>query len=260
MRIQIIPLFSGSTGNCILVRAGETNLLVDAGVTAKALTGALLQTGLRMDSIDAVLITHEHADHIRGLPVLVKKYGVPVYATEGTWRMMHGKFREIPKFRPVFLPDGSFYIGELGVETFPLSHDAAQPVGFSFFMMGEKASIATDTGYVSKGMIRALEGSATVLLESNHDPVMLQTGPYPGVLKRRVASRKGHLANEDCARVLAHLAQTGTKQAILGHLSQKNNTPELAYAASSQALLELGIDPENDFSLTVASAAMFQED
>ena len=259
MRIQITPLFSGSTGNCILVQAGGTNVLVDAGITAKALTGALAQTGLRMDDIAAVLITHEHADHIKGLPVLVKKYGTPVCATEGTWRIMHGKFREIPKFRPVFVPDGAFYIGDLAVDSFPLSHDAAQPVGYAFFHMGEKASIATDTGYVSKGMIRALEGSATILLESNHDPVMLQTGPYPGILKRRVASRKGHLSNEDCARVVAHLAQCGTKQVILGHLSMKNNTPELAYESTFRALQEINIDPENGFSLSVAPPALFTD-
>ena len=259
MQISITPLFSGSTGNCTLVQAGGTNLLVDAGVSAKSVTNALKKTGLEIHDISAVLVTHEHADHIKGLPVLIKKYSVPVYATEGTWRVMHGKFREIPRFQPFFVPEGNFYIGDFAVESFPLSHDAAQPVGYAFFASGEKVCIATDTGYISKGMIRSLEGSTTILLESNHDPYMLQTGPYPGILKRRVASRKGHLANEDCAKALCHLVQSGTSQAILGHISLKNNTPQLAFDTSKAALAECGIEIGRDISLSVAAPALFPD-
>ena len=258
-QIELIPLFSGSSGNCILVRAGSTCVLVDAGVSARSVTTALTAAGYDIGQIQGILVTHEHADHIKGIPMLAKKYGTPVYASAGTWRAMHGKFRDCPHFSPFTLPGGSFYIGSLCIEPFALSHDAAEPTGYAFFSGGEKASVATDTGYLSRGLIRALEGSKSILLESNHDPEMLQTGPYPYVLKQRVASRKGHLSNEDCARALVHLANTGTQKAILAHLSRQNNDPALAHRVSSEALAQEGLDMERDFSLSVAAPAMFDK-
>jgi phosphoribosyl 1,2-cyclic phosphodiesterase len=257
MQIELIPLFSGSTGNSILVRAGRTQVLIDAGVSARALTQAAAQAGCDIRSIDALLITHEHTDHIRGAPMLAKQYGMQIFASEGTWRAMRTKFTHTKNLIPVQLPGGAFYIGNLCVEPFALSHDAAEPVGYVFYCGGCKAAVATDTGYVSRGMIRALEGVQSIVLESNHDPDMLQNGPYPYVLKKRVASRKGHLSNADCARVLAHLAQHGLTQAYLGHLSQQNNDPQLSLSVSRAALLDAGVDPDRAFQLQVAAPQCF---
>lgn len=257
-KITLTPLFSGSSGNAILVHAGRSSVLVDAGVSARAVCGALECAGLDARQLSAVVITHEHADHIKGVPMLAKKTGVPVYASNGTWRAMHAKFRDVPNFSPILLPDGPFYIGSLLVEAFPLSHDAAEPVGYAFFYEGEKAAVATDTGYISRGMMRALEGAKSILLESNHDPDMLQSGPYPYVLKQRVASRRGHLSNADCARALVHLAQTGTTRIYLGHLSRQNNDPDLALAVNRRALEEAGFAVGEDIFLAAAAPAMFE--
>ncbi len=254
MNLYFCPLFSGSSGNVLFCQYGSTRLLVDAGKSGSCIAEALSGIGVDIRTVSGVLITHEHSDHISGAGVLARKYGLPLYATPGTWMGMEGKVGRVPEdLRQEIRPGEDFWLGDLGVEAFSIPHDAAEPVGFRIYGGNLSVSTATDLGHFSEEVFRRIAGSDLVLLESNHDPDMLRANPrYNAALKRRILGDFGHLSNEACSQALLRLIASGTRGIILGHLSGENNTPALARDVSTAVLRREGIDPEKDLNLQVA--------
>ena len=250
MNLDFCSLFSGSTGNSELVAFDDTLLLIDAGRTGKALDEAVRRQGFDMRMVRAILVTHEHIDHIRGVGVLARKYGMEVYASHGTWEAMADKVGEIPaRQRCEFDPDADFYIDKVNVLPFSIPHDAAQPTGFSLTCGGKKVSVMTDLGHTTKDLLSWVEGSDVMLLEANHDIQMLRDGSYPERLKRRILSDKGHLSNDACGMALTDLINCGTRHVYLGHLSEENNVPELAYSTVAHILETIGAKVGSDVEL-----------
>lgn len=254
MAMIFCPLYSGSSGNALFVQAGRTRVLVDAGLSGKAILQALDQIGVPPESLDALLITHEHMDHIKGAGVISRKLHLPVYATAPTWQAMARQLGEIaPRCHREFDPEDEFYIGEMGVSPFSIPHDAACPVGYRLYSGPVSLSTATDLGHFTQSVLAHIGGSDLVLLESNHDPDMLRANPhYPQALKNRILGNRGHLSNESCAQALEQLVGTGVRHVILGHLSGENNLPELAYNTSCRHLCRLGLTPGADVTVDMA--------
>ncbi len=253
MELRFSPLFSGSSGNAIYVGCDDAHILVDAGMSGTRVIQELCRVGVDPRRLSAILVTHEHADHIKGIGILSRKLDLPVFATEGTWRGMYAKIGPIAeKNRIIIEADRDFFMGSIDVTPFSIPHDAAEPVGFTFGVDGAKLAIATDLGCIRDGWFKQVLGSDAVLLESNYDPDMLRAGPYPYELKQRILSRKGHLSNDDAGRAAAELALNGTRQIILGHLSKENNFPELAMRSCELYLQQAGIEPHVDVMLCVA--------
>lgn len=241
--IRFCTLFSGSSGNSTFIGNDRAKILIDAGVTAKAIEQELRLIGEEPSDIDAILITHEHIDHTKGAGILSRRYGIKIVANSRTWRAMERDIGKIdPDLRVVSdeLP-GNFTVGGLETVPFHISHDAADPVGYTVMDRRRKITVATDSGCVSDTLFENLSGSDAVLLESNHDMNMLETGPYPAVLKARIRSDRGHLSNDSCAKAALKLVMSGTKVIILGHLSHENNVPEIAYGTVSKEIAEAGI-------------------
>lgn len=254
MELRFSPLFSGSSGNAIYVGCDDVHLLVDAGVSGARVGQELCRIGVDPDHLTAILVTHEHADHIKGIGILSRKYDLPVFATEGTWQQMHGKIGAIaPKNVRIFEPEQDFFLGPINITGFTTPHDAAQPVGYAFELHGARLAIATDLGCIRDSWYKYVCGADAVVLESNFDPDMLKAGPYPYDLKKRILSRHGHLSNDDAGLVAAQLVQHGARQIVLGHLSKENNFPELAMRSCELALRQSGIEPHRDVRLSVAS-------
>ncbi|MGN0779910.1 MAG: MBL fold metallo-hydrolase [Aristaeellaceae bacterium] len=243
MDMIFCPLYSGSSGNALFVQYGGTRLLIDAGKNGKTLTGALQLIGVDPATLDGILITHEHSDHIAGAGVMCRRYHIPVYATKDTWLAMEGKVGDIPPgMRRVFDKRQDFYLKDIGVVPFAIPHDAADPVGYRLWGGQVSIATATDLGYFAKSVRQAVGGSSLVLLESNHDPDMLMRNPhYSAYLKQRILGCYGHLSNESCAQAMLELMDTGVHHIILGHLSGENNTPELALSVAESRAEEAGI-------------------
>ena len=254
MEMYFCPLFSGSSGNALFCQYGNTRLLIDAGKTGSRIDEALKGIGVAPDSLDGILITHEHSDHIQGAGVMARKHHLPLYATQDTWMAMAGKIGKIPGdlIRTVQSGKG-FWLEEIGVEPFSIPHDAADPVGYRLWGGTLSVSTATDLGIFTQDVFERISGSTLVLLESNHDPDMLRANPnYNAQLKARILGDRGHLSNESCAGALLRLIAGGTRHLILGHLSGENNTPVLARRVSETAMLREGIRPGEDVQLAVA--------
>lgn len=249
---MFLSLVSGSSGNCSIVSDGKTTLLVDCGLTASRLLELLNTIGVSPFDLDAVLITHEHSDHIKGAGVVSGKYGLPVFATGGTHEAIKkcGIAEDNIKY---ISPDEAFEIGSIGVNAFSIPHDAAEPVGYNFFFGNTKLSVATDIGYMNDYILGNIMGSAAVILESNHDIEMLRNGRYPDFLKRRILGNFGHLSNNDAANTVLKLINGGTRHIMLAHLSTDNNTPKTALMETANLAVKNGITPGKDFSLAVAN-------
>ena len=232
-------LASGSTGNAIFLDFGKTKLLIDAGISARRIKNALDSLGVAIEDLDAVLITHEHRDHVSGLRTLMHKYRLPVYARQAAWAAMPGLADLPPAYRCV-MPE-SLYIGEVLIKPFSISHDASDPVGYTFYCRGTKCTIATDLGFVTDTVKQALALSDVLVLEANHDAEMLRTGSYPWHLKRRIMSNRGHLSNVDAAWALARMERKRRTHVFLAHLSQENNRPDIAKSTISAILTEQGL-------------------
>lgn len=253
MEIRFSPLFSGSSGNATYVGCDDSQLLVDAGMSGSRITQEMALIGVDPYKLDAILVTHEHSDHIKGIGILSRKYDIPVYATEGTWEGMYQKIGNIAeKNRIIFEPEQDFFIGSLNVIPFSIPHDAAQPVGYAFELDGARLSIATDIGCIRDSWLKYVMGSDAVILESNYDVGMLNAGRYPYELKKRISSRRGHLSNDDAGAVAVELARHGARQIILGHLSQENNFPDLAMRSCEYAFQMSGLAPHEETMLYVA--------
>lgn len=228
-------LYSGSSGNCSLVETENTKILVDAGVTSKKIREGLETIGKSINQIDAVIITHEHSDHVKGLQVLCKNNNIPIYANSHTFSMMKQVIPEEQK--KYFNTNEYFEIKDLRIYPFSIPHDAADPCGFSIYHDKNKISIATDIGHMENKIIDNLAGSDYILLESNYEPNMLKCSRYPYQLKKRILGENGHLSNEDAANTISTLVKLGVSNFSLGHLSEENNLPELAYQTVMEEIM-----------------------
>lgn len=258
MRVCIFA--SGSGGNCLLVSDGNTNILIDAGISARRVDNALAMAGLAADDIGGVFVTHEHSDHVKGLPQLVKKHGVPIFAPRTVAARMLGAMPALEESVSIIPVGESFPFGDICISAFHTMHDTDESVGYVIEGDGS-FGIATDTGCINEEITSALAGVGTVVIESNHDVQMLRDGPYPVYLKKRILSDNGHLSNDDCARFALRLAESGTRQIILGHLSRENNRPAIALETVGAALEGLPVSlysaPELGFlELEVRSGAV----
>lgn len=250
--ILFAPLCSGSSGNCTYIGTKKEGILVDAGASAKSILTALGELGVEDRAVRAILITHDHNDHIKGLRVLSKRLRVPVYATVET---LEGIIDTGNIESEADLQELSSRMELAGMEAVPFDtpHDTAHSVGFRIRAGEREIGYATDLGEVTAGIWQGLLGADLVLIESNYEPRLLEISPYPYYLRRRIASDHGHLSNTDCADTVRRLAQQGTARFVLAHLSKENNTPDLAAEASRQALREAGLEEDRDYRLTVAN-------
>lgn len=242
MGVSLTVLASGSKGNSTVVVSSRTMLLVDCGLSCKETCRRLALAGLAPESISAILITHEHSDHVGGLHVLAKKFRLPVYMsapTHGAWERQYKDSageRVRAERLEVFQPGRSFQVGDIEVMPFTIPHDAADPVGFTFRTEGLKLAVATDIGFMAQNVKDNLSGCDGMVIESNHDLEMLRTGPYPWSVKQRVMSRVGHLSNDALAEFFATDYDGNAAFVILAHLSEQNNHPEIARTVAEQAL------------------------
>ncbi|MGN0571898.1 MAG: MBL fold metallo-hydrolase [Candidatus Fimenecus sp.] len=248
------PLFSSSKGNCIYIGAPDGGILIDAGKSCRQIETALHNIGVAPDSIRAVFVTHEHTDHISGLRVLASKYGTRVYASGGTLEALDDMQILNGKFDAYALNSQGTEVGSLFIKPFRTSHDARESCGYVISAeSGERVAVATDLGIMTETVRAAITGCETVLLESNHDVRMLENNPqYPYPLKKRILGERGHLCNEVCAETACELVKNGTKHLFLGHLSEQNNLPALAYRVTASELVAAGAVENADFDLRVA--------
>lgn len=241
--MRLCSIASGSSGNCIYVGSGMTHVLVDAGISGKRIEEGLRSIGVNPEDLSGILITHEHSDHIQGAGVLVRKYGIPIYATAETFCAMKKGKVSVGKiddslYRQI-VPETACTIGELHVTPFSVSHDAANPVAYVFEANGKKIGMATDLGVYTEKTIEHLKDSEILYVESNHDVNMLMVGGYPYYLKQRILGEQGHLSNESAAGLLCRLYHEKLKYVLLAHLSKENNYPDLAYETVRAELLQL---------------------
>lgn len=243
MRLEFCSLNSGSNGNATYIAAGNSRVLVDAGLSGRTIAASLQQLGVLPETLSGILVTHEHVDHIRGIGVLSRKHRIPIYANADTWERMYRVVGDIPVAqRREFVTGEDFYVGDLGVRPFSIPHDTVDPVAFRLFAGGRSVAVATDMGHVPKRVVKELAGADLVLLEANHDEEMVTHNPrYPVSLKRRILGSNGHLSNDSCAVTLMKLYETGVSRALLGHLSEDNNTPELAMQTVTRQLEREGL-------------------
>lgn len=254
--MRLVSIASGSSGNCIYVGSESTHLLVDVGISNKKTEAGLNECGLTGHDIDGILVTHEHSDHIQGLGVISRKYGIPIYATAGTLEGICAS-RSLGQIEPELFheinADVPFTVKDITINPMAVSHDAREPVAYRFQSENKRVAIATDMGYYDDYIVNALKGMDAILLEANHDVNMLQVGPYPYILKQRILGNRGHLSNESSGRLLSQILHDGMGTIVLGHLSKENNLPELAYE-TVKLEVTMGDNPYdgNDFPILVA--------
>ena len=253
-KLRVCNLSSGSDGNLTYIETLNAKILLDAGLSASEITKRLSLLRVTPEEIDAVLITHEHMDHIKGLDVFASKYHTKVYVhNKGLWALK-SKLKKADFIQFVPFDDMDFIIKDLYVSNFPLSHDSVYCSGFSFKEKTKKVSILTDLGYTNDEVLNRIAGSVLVYIEANHDEQMLKNNPtYPLMLKQRILGKRGHLSNMACAQAVEYLAHTGTKQIMLAHLSRENNTPEVAYGSICAYLKEHGIEEGKHIKIAVTS-------
>ncbi len=257
MTLRFSVLASGSTGNAFYLESNETKLLVDVGLSGKKMDQLFSEINADPEGLSGILVTHEHSDHIKGLGILARKYDLPIYANELTWRAMENKIGKIPvEQRFHFEANSIKTFGNIDVESFSVSHDAADPMFFNFYNGNKKVSLVTDLGYVSEKIKKTIEGANAYIFEANHDISMLQMGHYPWNVKRRILGDSGHVSNEDCGLALSEIINNATERVYLAHLSKDNNMKELARMSVDQVLKERDInirlfdtDPEKPTSL-----------
>ena len=238
--IGFCPLASGSKGNCIYLGTSQTKILIDAGLSAKAIVGKLAQINVDITDIDAILITHEHSDHIQGLKVLAYKMGIPVFANTETAKGIVEHFHDCPKFK-IFSTGETFEFGDLEIHPFSIQHDTLDPVAFTIRTGSLKLGFCTDLGFVTTLVSNQLQACDYLYVEANHQPSMVHASPRPMVYKQRVLGRTGHLSNEACGQLLGQVAHTGLKHVHLAHLSSECNSPEVALQVIKGILEEKGL-------------------
>lgn len=255
MDFIMCAIASGSSGNCTFLQAGDSRILIDVGISGKKVIAGLEEIEVDPSTIQGIFITHEHSDHIKGVGIFSRKYDIPIYATEKVWETMMtynmiGKIKE--ENQKYIIKDEYLQLQDLKILPYSIYHDAVDPVGYIFEYRGKKITLATDIGMIDKHIMDHLRGSNGILMEFNHDIHMVQAGSYPFQLKQRVLGDYGHLSNEVAAQVLVDIYHEDLKWALLGHLSQENNIPDLAYITAKVALEEQNIKVGKDIELSVA--------
>lgn len=252
--MKVCNLGSGSDGNLTYIATNKVKILLDAGLSASEITKRLALLNVLPEEIDAILITHEHTDHIKGVDVFASKYHTKVYVhNKGLWALK-SKLKKSEQISFMPFDDMDFIIGDLQVSNFQLSHDAEYCTGYSFLENTKKVSILTDLGYTNSEVLSKIQGSVLVYLEANHDEEMLKNNIlYPPVLKQRILGKKGHLSNNQASQVALELALGGTKQIMLSHLSTENNTPDIAYGTICAYLKEHGIQEGKHIKIACTS-------
>ena len=251
--VRFCPVASGSSGNSIFVSTGGTRILIDAGVSGKKIEEGLKAINEDAANIDAIFVTHEHKDHIKGVGILSRRFDIPIYATEGTWEAMACDLGAISrKNRCVIYSGENNVINDMCVKAFDIPHDAAQPVGYSIFAGGVKMSVATDMGHYNDEIKENIAQSNILLVEANHDIDMLKKGSYPYVLKQRILGLNGHLANITAGSLLGDIMCEKVRHVFLGHLSSDNNTPQKAYDTVKEVLKSRNISVGKDVVLEMA--------
>lgn len=258
--IRYFSIGSGSTGNCAYIGTDETHILLDAGFSAKRIKEGLSEQGISINDIQGILVTHEHRDHIGGLGVLMRKYMIPVYATPRTREAILNSHYLGKMDERLFVPIstlGDFEINDLKIGVLPISHDAVDPVAYRFSKGDKSLAVITDLGVYDENTISFLSSLDGIVIEANHDRRMLETGPYPYQLKRRIASEYGHLSNEDCGRLLSSIVHEHLKWIVLAHLSAENNYDQLALeAVGMEITLSDNKFRGKDFEINVAPRFM----
>ena len=251
--VNFCTLFSGSSGNSTYISDGETKVLVDAGKSGHTIEESLEEIGSSIKDINAILISHEHIDHVRGAGILARRHNIPIYANQNTWQAMNNVIGKIDdKLVKIFKTDCDFEIGTIGIRAFETPHDACESVGFNFYIGSKKVTTATDIGHISEGLLNNLKNSNVLLIESNHDVEMVKVSRYPYYLKQRILGDKGHLSNESTGNLLCELVNYGVSRVLLGHLSKENNFPELCYRAVADVLESRNIKVGRDMKIEVA--------
>ncbi len=254
--MELCSIASGSSGNCIYAGTEDGHLLIDAGISGKRIEEGLNSIGLKTAEMQGILVTHEHIDHVAGLGVLARRYGIPIYATDGTIEAIK-RIKSVGKIDEslfhVIEPEVDFTIADMTIEPIAISHDAAEPVAYKIRQGTKAAAVMTDLGTYDESIVEHLKHLDVLLLEANHDVRMLQTGPYPYPLKQRILGNRGHLSNESSGRLLGEVLHDDLKAVILGHLSKENNYPQLAYE-TVRLEVTMGDNPykADDFSMYVA--------
>ena len=253
-RINICPLSSGSSGNCVLVKSGNANILIDCGITGKAAERELMKVGQNPSELDAIIVTHEHIDHISGVGIMCRRYAIPVFATLGTWIHMIDSLGKIDESLIHYIAaDVPFKIKDCIVTPFSTMHDAAESIGLIFSDGVKKGGVVTDLGTVTKHIFDKLCECSIIMIEANHDEAMLINGNYPENLKKRILSDCGHLSNRVCGALCARLVREGSvRRIMLGHLSSDNNTPSLAHMCVMQSIERVGFKVGEEIGLYVA--------
>ena len=249
---EICTLASGSKGNCTYIKCGATSLIVDEGLTVKELRLRAALRGIDLADVSAVLVTHEHSDHVKGVEQFSKEFGAKVYMPLTCYEAMRSRREIVTSYEHVDGFEAGFDVGDVHVEPFRLPHDARYTVGYRLTDGKKDVAIATDLGFVSDNTLARLCGCKAVIVESNHDKLMLEKGRYPYQLKVRIASKNGHLSNADSAAIASQLVASGAERILLAHLSEDNNTPELAFEATKEQLDKHGIREGKDVLLDVA--------
>lgn len=253
--LKLYPLYSGSSGNMYLIKSEASTILVDIGVSYKALINSLTELNLSIDDVDALLITHEHSDHTLGFSTFVNKTNIPIYITKKTLDFLIDKNSSKLKKTPnahIIKQDDSFNIKDINVTSTKVSHDAKEPVSFHISSLDKSLTIATDLGFVSNNVYENLRNSNISVIESNYDRNLLMYGPYTYPLKCRIQSDLGHLSNDDASNTILNLAKEGKRDFILGHLSKMNNEPEQALFNVNNILIQNGFNTK-DFNIHVAT-------
>ena len=245
--LNFCSLYSGSSGNSLFVQSQNTNILIDAGESGKKIMNALSSINVSAQSLDAIVVTHEHIDHVKSIGTLSQKYNIPVYATQKTWSAMPVQSSKIdPLLKRTFSSSNNFYIGDLELHPFSIPHDAADPCGFNILNDNNQISIATDLGHITPEILSNLSNSSFILLESNYDPEILKFSKYPYYLKQRISGSNGHLSNLDAGKLISKLLNNKKLNSVmLGHLSKENNFPELAYKTIVDELINDKCDISN---------------
>ena len=254
--MDFFSVASGSSGNCICLGSNQCHVMIDAGISGKRIEEGMNTYDYTTSDMDGVLITHEHSDHIQGLGVIARKYGLPIYATKGTADaiLQSSSVGKIdPSLFHVIEAGKTFFIGNLEIYPMSISHDAADPVAYLVSDGRHRVGVVTDLGYYDADIVSHMEGLDALLLEANHDIHMLQVGAYPYPLKQRILGERGHLSNETSGQLLGQILHDGMQHILLGHLSKENNYDELAYE-TVRLEISLGDNPYrgNDFPIEVA--------
>ena len=253
--MKMTVLASGSSGNSIYLSTDNTAILIDAGLSGKELERRMKSVKLNPEDISAILVTHEHGDHIKGAGVLSRRYNIPIYASAGTWKAARKKLGKIGKDFERTIEE-SWQLGDFEITSFPIPHDAVEPVGFVVSDGDVNFGLATDIGYITDELYDYLKDLDCILLEANHDIDLLREGSYPGMLKRRIRGNEGHLSNDETAELLPELLKTNEKSScpvvLLSHLSAENNRPELAYLTVKNSVCSAGFQIGKDLILKCA--------